>query len=75
MERPGCWRRGMHQQPGYWNGNKRSAVRKFRLRHSAIDFPPISVSEPGVVTGVTHRKPGVMTDRPVSHDTDAGAVS
>ena len=29
MKRPGCWRRGMHQQPGYWNGNKRSAVRKF----------------------------------------------
>ncbi|GGY02807.1 hypothetical protein GCM10010510_56200 [Streptomyces anandii JCM 4720] len=21
----------MHQQPGYWNGNKRSAVRKFEL--------------------------------------------
>ncbi len=31
MATPGCWRRGMHQQPGYMNGNKRSAHRKFDL--------------------------------------------
>jgi hypothetical protein len=34
----------MHQQPGYWNGNKRSAVRKFGLGDSDTEFPVGTVS-------------------------------
>lgn len=39
IERPGRWRRGMHQRPGFQNGNKRSAVRKFDLGYSDRELP------------------------------------
>jgi len=62
----------MHQQPGYWNGNKRSAVRKFDLGYSDTDFPV----EAGSCDGSHAFGPaGVMADRSVSHDTRARGVS